>query len=328
MITLILPYDGNSWLFTLKDSDGIQELAPLARISNEAFPEYVFNSDKSLLGVMEQEGKRFALYRILTNEPWIETVLKPHILTRRCIGISLHIYGNALYIGGKDFIWKRSEDAPDSYVPLHVPEVNSHVKVCIAGAVFQGNALYSVYKAEERSMAFGTRHLLDISDTTNPQFRETDQYISIAPDCTVKKIAQMGQDFAMLLQSQCCVTGNVISSFFLKDLTTRKTLMSVSEEIRLSAFIGGNPDCENAFLFSVQRMIGYKGNWYFACGNKGLVKLERNTNTIEHTCIVTRIPVDGMEQVLDFCISNEASDYGFAAGFDSTGEIVLRRISL
>jgi len=114
---IILPHEGADWMHYIGTQETKPIVTPLVRIQPDASFKYILDKQASRLVKMDQEGKRFAVYKLLHTDPWMESILPPVTLPRVSRKVHGVIHGHtfiAVQAGAGDLLLFRSINSDDS----------------------------------------------------------------------------------------------------------------------------------------------------------------------------------------------------------------------
>jgi len=171
---IILPHEGADWLHSISSQETKPIVNPLVRIETDVSVKYILDEKTSRLAKMDQEGKRFTVYKLLHTDPWMESILPPVTLPCGCRGKSMVLFKDTLYVAVQgrsgDLLLFRSinPDDPDQWKNAACPEGFSSNQYSINGIGIYQNELYVNYLSEDPRI--NLKSVYDLADPGSPVF--------------------------------------------------------------------------------------------------------------------------------------------------------------
>lgn len=316
MNLILLPHEGETWLFRIIEKEQEQVLTPLVIIKTDVSAQYIFDFEKKRLAIMDQDGKRFALYRLYDESPWIETILLPMTLQRNNNGKCIHFKDDVLFAGGHskngEMMWLRSGAEPDVWQNVLLPSLQFSKK-CIDGFGLHADILYAVDDYSEPKYTI----IFDISNPLEPVSIAT---VPLQDSGTVILTAQHEKHLAMIgivISFYGCV-----ASFSIMDLRNAAMVGHISFKQCIYQ-ASTEKETENPVyiaLYNAKRIVGHGTFWFIACGKYGIVRMSVFDIQEELTIDPEFITIEGLSEVYDIAIPAGTSGFGYAVGLDEKGK--------
>ncbi len=320
----VLPFPEEAQLCSVT-KDAVVPLAPL-RLS-KGFRALFFDAGRSLC-VMDQEGKRFAAWKVLDAEPWLEPILPPATLPRHCQGHSFTFHQGRFYVGGSsslhESLWLR--EAGSGWSSVGLPEGMGVKGKAIDGAFVHEGRLVCVDDIIQPKYGL----VFDLADPSRPAFVSLTDLPWHTSYESVLDASMGGLGIALL--SKGINHGTVSSHLSLlepADLGLVESWSYGSSRFGIREEDGVEVEVEPALLKG--RRICCAGRGIFvACGKRGLLEFVAGTGyhgRVEAGEPVATERVGRLASVDDVAVSSDGTA-AFAIGTDDEWKPAWERLAL
>lgn len=140
----VLPVRDGAWLCRCRGA----EVEPLAEVPGSPEARHALAPSGSALAVLDSNGKRGGLFRVLDQAPWVEVRLPFTSLPKGCRGHAVAATDTALIVGGhsrsEEALWFRSQEHPDVWRPIGLPDGIASRGKAVDGLHLDGARLLAV----------------------------------------------------------------------------------------------------------------------------------------------------------------------------------------